>query len=119
MIGLDILNTASSSIELISNGLSRLRALTVQAGNGTYGGQSLDAINSEANAIIDEINRIYTSAEFNGVKLLKQERLPSANFINEVKKVDTSTMTKLSEVDANTTISSGSSVYQQPRSLQN
>ena len=108
LIGLDILNTASSSIELISNGLSRLRALTVQAGNGTYGGQSLDAINSEANAIIDEINRIYTSAEFNGVKLLKQERLPSANFINEIKKVDTSTMTKLSEVDANTTISSGS-----------
>ena len=86
MIGLDILNTASSSIELISNGLFRLRALTVQAGNGTYGGQSLDAINSEANAIIDEINRIYTSAEFNGVKFLKQERLPSANFINEVKK---------------------------------
>ena len=108
LIGLDILNTASSSIELISNGLSRLRALTEQAGNGTYGGQSLDAINSEANAIIDEINRIYTSAEFNGVKLLKQERLPSANFINEITKVDTATMTKLSEVDANTTISSGS-----------
>ena len=31
LIGLDILNTASSSIELISSGLSRLRALAEQA----------------------------------------------------------------------------------------
>ena len=108
MIGLDILNTASSSLELISNGLSRLRALAEQAANGTYGNQSLDAINSEANSIVDEINKIYSSAEFNGVKLLKQDRLPSANFINEVTQTDTSQMTKLADVDENTTISSGS-----------
>ena len=108
LIGLDILNTASSSIELISNGLSRLRALAEQAANGTYGSESLDAINKEANSIVDEINRLYTTTEFNGVQLLKQDRLPSANFIKEVKTVDTSGMTKLSEVDLNTTISSGS-----------
>ena len=86
LIGLDILNTASSSIELISNGLSRLRALAEQAANGTYGSESLDAINKEANSIVDEINRLYTTTEFNGVQLLKQDRLPSANFIKEVKK---------------------------------
>lgn len=108
LIGLDILNTASSSIELISNGLSRLRALAEQAANGTYGSESLDAINKEANSIVDEINRLYTTTEFNGVQLLKQDKLPSANFIKEVKTVDTSGMTKLSEVDLNTTISSGS-----------
>ena len=108
LIGLDILNTASSSIELISSGLSRLRALAEQAANGTYGSESLDAINKEANSIVDEINRLYTTTEFNGVQLLKQDRLPSANFIKEVKTVDTSGMTKLSEVDLNTTISSGS-----------
>ena len=109
LIGLDILNTASSSIELISNGLSRLRALAEQAANGTYGSESLDAINKEANSIVDEINRLYTTTEFNGVQLLKQDRLPSANFIKEVKTVNTSGMTKLSEVDLNTTISSGGS----------
>ena len=108
LIGLDILNTASSSIELISSGLSRLRALAEQAANGTYGSESLDAINKEANSIVDEINRLYTTTEFNGVQLLKQDRLPSANFIKEVKTVDTSGMTKLSEVDLNTSISSGS-----------
>ena len=108
MIGLDILNTASSSLELISNGLSRLRALAVQAANGTYGNKSLDVINSEANSIVDEIDKIYKSAEFNGVQLLKQDRLPSANFINEVTQVDTSQMTKLADVDENTTITSGS-----------
>ena len=108
LIGLDILNTASSSLELISNGLSRLRALAEQAANGTYDTKSLDAINSEANSIVDEIDKIYTSAEFNGVQLLKQDRLPSANFINEVTQVDTSKMTKLADVDETTTISSGS-----------
>ena len=108
VIALDILNTASSSIELISNGLSRLRVLAEQAANGTYGSESLDAINKEANSIVDEINRLYTTTEFNGVQLLKQDRLPSANFIKEVKTVNTSGMTKLSEVDLNTTISSGS-----------
>ena len=108
LIGLDILNTASNSLELISNGLSRLRALAEQAANGTYDTKSLDAINSEANSIVDEIDKIYTSAEFNGVQLLKQDRLPSANFINEVTQVDTSKMTKLADVDETTTISSGS-----------
>ena len=68
-MGLDMLSTANGSLDQISDKLTRLRALATQASNGTYGTQSLTAINSEANALVDEINRIYSTAEYNGKKL--------------------------------------------------
>ena len=68
-IGLDLVTTANENLDLIGDKLSRLRALAEQSSNGTYGTQSLIAINSEANAIIDEIYRTYANTEFNGIKL--------------------------------------------------
>ena len=68
-MGLDMLATAGESLNQIGNKLTRLRDLATQAGNGTYGAQSLAAINSEANALVDEINRLYSTAEYNGMKL--------------------------------------------------
>ena len=68
-MGLDMIDTANGSLEQISDKLTRLRSLATQASNGTYGGQSLNAINSEANALVDEINRLYSTAEYNGIKL--------------------------------------------------
>ena len=73
-MGLDMLSTANGSLDQISDKLTRLRALATQAGNGTYGGQSLSAINSEANALVDEIQRLYTTAEYNGIKLFGKEQ---------------------------------------------
>ncbi len=69
-MGLDLVSTASSSLELVSDLTSRLRALATQAQNGTYGSSSISAINSEAKAIIKEMNRIKNTTQFNGVKLL-------------------------------------------------
>ena len=69
--GLDMVNTASENLSLIDDKLNRLRALAVQSINGTYGEQSLKAINAEANALVDEINRTYTTAEYNGIKTFK------------------------------------------------
>ena len=66
---LDLVSTASSSLDQINDHLSRLRSLATQAGNGTYGEQSLNAINQEANAIIDEIERLYGTTSFNGITL--------------------------------------------------
>ena len=68
-MGLDMLTTATENLELIQDKLQRLRDLQEQASNGTYGGQSLKAINSEVNALVDEINRLYDMAEYNGLKL--------------------------------------------------
>ena len=103
-MGLDLLSTAGGSLDLISDKLSRLRALAEQSANGTYGEQSLKAINSEANAIVDEIERIYSTAEYNGIKLFGET---VSKFINPVERRDTSSMTKLSSVDPTQTISGG------------
>ena len=103
-MGLDLLSTANGSLDLISDKLSRLRALAEQAANETYGNQSLKAINSEANAIVDEIERTYSTAEYNGIKLFGETK---PQFIEKIQQRDTSSMTTLASVDENTTISSG------------
>ena len=106
-MGLDMLSTASSSLSLIDNALSRLRSLSVQASNGTYGSASLAAINSEANSLVDEINRLYSTAEYNCQKLFSNVSEESSGFITAITKRDTSAMTSLSSVDSSAAISSG------------
>ena len=69
VMGMDLVTTASDTISLMQNKAERLRALCIQARNGTYGAQSLSAMNAEANAIMSEINRLYSTAEYNGVSL--------------------------------------------------
>ena len=68
-MGLDMITTASDTLSGIDDKLDRLRSLATQASNGTYGTQSLNAINAEANALVDEIARLYSTAEYNGIKL--------------------------------------------------
>jgi len=72
-MGIDMLNTAEGSYELISNHLSRVRDLTEQAANGTYGSQSLAAINKEITARLNEIDRISASTEYNGIALMTDD----------------------------------------------
>ena len=57
-IGSDLLETASSTSELISQHIIRIRDLCEQASNGTYGEASKNAIREEINARLDEISRI-------------------------------------------------------------
>ena len=68
-MGLDIVETASSSLALIEDRLARLRMLEEQAMNDTYGEESLEAINKECNALVDEINRLYYTTGFNDSNL--------------------------------------------------
>ena len=69
-IGSSMLSTAESNLELISTHLQRVRDLTEEAANGTYGDDSIDAIKAEITARLEEIDRIAATTEFNGVKLL-------------------------------------------------
>ena len=68
--GADMLTTAEETYSLLTSHLQRVRDLTEQAANGTYGSQSLRAIQSEIAARLQEINRISANAEFNGIKLM-------------------------------------------------
>ena len=72
-MGLDMVTTASETINEMQNHAERLRALATQARNGTYGQQSLNAIQEEANALVDEIDKLYNTAKFNGISLFNQK----------------------------------------------
>ena len=100
-MGLDMLTTAEENLNLISDKLTRLRDLATQASNGTYGEQSLNAINQEANALVDEIERLYNTTEYNGINLAKGRvtSTEESKFIKDIDRRDTSKMTKLSSVD--------------------
>ena len=116
-MGFDMVSTASGSLSQISDKLSRLRALTMQAQNGTYGSTSIDAIRQEADGITAEINRIMSTAEYNGIKLFGESSKPTINgkevtlnsdgFMVDVTRRDTTGMTSIADVDPNQTISSG------------
>ena len=68
--GADMLTTAEETYSLLASHLQRVRDLTEQAANGTYGSQSLRAIQSEIEARLQEVNRIAANSEFNGIKLM-------------------------------------------------
>ena len=70
-MGLNLLQTAEENYGLINSHLQRIRDLTEQAANGTYGSTSLAAIKEEMTARVEEINRIVGSAEFNDIALMK------------------------------------------------
>ena len=69
-MGADLLTTAEDTYNLVIEHVQRIRDLTEQAANGTYGSDSLSAIQKEMEARFSEINRITNNAEFNGVKLM-------------------------------------------------
>ena len=70
-MGSDLLQTAEENYGLITDHLQRVRDLTEQAANGTYGTDSLEAIKSEMTARLNEIDRIAANCEYNGIDLMK------------------------------------------------
>ncbi len=68
--GADMLTTLEDTYSLLTDHCQRVRDLTEQAANGTYGTQSLKAIESEITARLEEINRIAANCEFNGLKMM-------------------------------------------------
>jgi len=68
--GTDLLSTLEDNCDLVSTHLQRIRDLTEQAANGTYGDDSRAAIQSEIQARMDEITRIQANCEYNGINLM-------------------------------------------------
>ena len=69
-MGTSMLDTAEGVLNVINDNLVRIRDLTEQAANGTYGSDAMAAIKAEVNARLAEIDRVAKSTEFNGKKLL-------------------------------------------------
>ncbi len=65
-----MLQVAEGSLEEISNIVTRLKELSVQAASDTIGMRERDYLNREYMALKDEVDRIALSTEFNGTRLL-------------------------------------------------
>lgn len=75
--GVSLVQTAEGGLNEISNILTRLRELTVQAASDTIGNTERGFLQKEFGALKFEIDRIANSSDFNGTKLLVgQTQLP-------------------------------------------
>ncbi len=79
-MGLDMVTTISENIDLVNDHVRRIRDLAEQAANGTYGEDSIKAIQAEIDSRLAEISRLKSSAEFNGIKILESEQATPATF---------------------------------------
>jgi len=68
--GISLVQTGEGALNEVSSILTRLRELSIQAANGSVSSQDRNTLNEEFQSLIDEIDRIGRSTEFNGVKLL-------------------------------------------------
>ena len=69
-MGLTLLDTAEGVLGIVGDYIQRIRDLTEQAANGTYGTASMQAIRTEVEQRMLEINRLCSVVDFNGIKLL-------------------------------------------------
>ena len=107
-MGLDMTTAISENLDLINQHASRIRDLCEQASNGTYGEESLKAIQAEIESRMTEIERIKANAEFNGIKLFDVQETEISKFLKPV--------TKLTEDEA---ITQGYTVVKTADDLQN
>lgn len=67
---ISMIQTAEGSMSVIDEKLIRMKELAEQSATGTYTNTQRSIINSEFAAMAAEIDRIATSTDFNGIKLL-------------------------------------------------
>ncbi|MEH3035400.1 MAG: flagellin [Sphingomonas adhaesiva] len=67
--GISMAQTAEGALDEVNNMLQRMRELTVQAANGTYGASDLTNIKSEMTALAGQIDGVMDNTQFNGVAL--------------------------------------------------
>lgn len=78
-MGLDMLTTQEGVLNIINDYLQRIRDLTMQAANGTYGSDSMTAIKIEVEQRMEEINRLCAITDFNGTYLIDGSKVGNIN----------------------------------------
>ena len=68
--GISMVQTAEGSLDEVHSMLQRVRELAVQFKNGSLSDNDRNAIQTEVNQLASEIERIGSSAKFNGISLL-------------------------------------------------
>jgi flagellin len=68
--GISLIQTAEGYLQETQDILQRLRELAVQSSNGIYTSEDRMQIQVEVSQLVDEINRVASHAQFNGMNLL-------------------------------------------------
>jgi len=68
--GISFVQTAEGALNEVSSILVRLRELAIQSSNGSVSNQDKETLDEEFQSLVNEVNRIGRSTEFNGIKLL-------------------------------------------------
>ena len=68
--GVSLAQTAEGALQEVSNNLTRMRELAVQASNGTLTTTDRSTLDTEFQQLISEIDRIASQTSFNGLTLL-------------------------------------------------
>ncbi len=68
--GISLIQTAEGYLQESQDILQRIRELAVQASNGIYSTEDRMQIQVEVSQLVDEVNRIASHAQFNGMNLL-------------------------------------------------
>lgn len=69
--GMSFIQTAEGFLDQSAQIIQRIRVLAVQAANGIYGPEDRQLIQVEVSALVDEVDRIASQAEFNRYKLFE------------------------------------------------
>ncbi|MBN3178432.1 FliC/FljB family flagellin [Pectobacterium parmentieri] len=72
--GISVAQTTEGALNEINNNLQRIRELTVQAANGSNQDVDLDSVQGEIQQRLDEIDRVSSQTQFNGVKVLASDQ---------------------------------------------
>jgi len=68
--GISLVQVGEGALNEVSNIMVRLRELSIQAANGATSPTDRDTLQEEFRSLVNEIDRIAQSTQFNGVKLL-------------------------------------------------
>lgn len=68
--GISFIQTTEGYLSETGDVLQRIRELAVQSSNGTYSAEDRMQIQVEVSQLVDEINRVASHAQFNGMNLL-------------------------------------------------
>lgn len=69
--GMSFIQTTEGYLDQTNNIIQRMRVLAIQSSNGIYTPEDRQLIQVEISALVDEVDRIASSGEFNKMKLLQ------------------------------------------------
>ncbi|MGY6028977.1 flagellin N-terminal helical domain-containing protein [Phytobacter sp. AG2a] len=90
--GISLAQTAEGALSEINNNLQRIRDLTVQAQNSSNSASDIDSIQAEVNQRMEEVNRVTTQTDFNGIKVLNTGSGTSTSYSFQVGSKDSETI---------------------------